>query len=34
VLYGAYGLQSNFEAFMECVNQEKQVEREEVGGSR
>jgi DNA-binding NtrC family response regulator len=45
VLYGAYGLQSNFEAFMECVNQEKQasqkkvkveaqVERGEVGGVR
>ena len=26
-LYGAYGLQSNFEAFMECVNQEKQASR-------
>lgn len=27
VLYGAYGLQSNFEAFMECANQEKQASR-------
>lgn len=27
VLYGAYGLQSNFEAFMECVKAERQASR-------